>query len=190
MPTLGVDISAYKGSLDELVRRWSREALTEEMAALAQYILRRSIEAPIPSGYTRQLEESGHVDKQPDQGVVYFGYNRRYAAFQDSGHLPGVSQRIVTPNPPKKWLYIPLNRAGARHTLGANPKDEGLVRGRDYILAKRVVIPVKAYGSPVGPNKYFSQTFKDHVDWFWKQLGASLQKDLAGVGVKFKAGRR
>ena len=94
----------------------------------------------------------------------------------------------MVPNPPKKWVFVPLNRAGAKHTVGANPETEGLVRGRDYVLVRKVVIPVKGYGSPIGPNKYFSRTFKDHIDWFWAQLGASFQTTLKEVGAKYTKG--
>lgn len=180
-----VDITAYAKSLEVLIERWTLPVITDEMAALAQIILRHAIESPIPSD-TRQLEESGQVEKDPQKGTVVFGFNRIYAAFQDSGHLPGATERVVTPNPPKKFLFIPLTQKGRRHTVGANPKDEGLVRGEDYILAKKAVIPIKAYGSALGPNRYFSRTFETHVDWFFEQLGASLEADLTFVGSKFK----
>ncbi len=180
-----IDITAYTKSLEALIERWTLPVITEEMAVLAQVILNRAIESPIPSD-TRQLEESGQIDKDPKKGSITFGFNRLYAAFQDGGHLPGVSERIIKPRPPKKFLYIPLNEAGKRHTLGANPKDEGLVRGRDYYLTKQVTIKMKPYGSELGPNRYFSKTFEDHIDWFFEQLGESLQADLKFVGAKFK----
>lgn len=184
MPSPVIDISAYAKSLADLIEEWTLPVITDEMAVLAEYILSAAIDSPIPSD-TRWLEQSGLVEKDPSRGEITFGFNVVYAAFQDSGHFVG-TERIIKPHPPKKFVFVPLNQAGRKHSTGANPKDEGLTRGVDYILKKEVRVPIKAYGSIRGPNKYFSRTFEDHVDWFFDQLGASLGADLKAIGAKHK----
>ena len=62
----------------------------------------------------------------------------KYALFQDRG--------FTTSGP----NYIPLSRKGTRkHATGANPATEGLMRGRDYFIAKRgVTVPSRPFLLP------------------------------------------
>jgi hypothetical protein len=45
------------------------------------------------------------------------------------------------------------------------------------VLASRVVINKKAYGSRKGPNAYFSETLKRRRDWFFRTLAKELERD-------------
>ena len=62
-----------------------------------------------------------------------------HAAYQDKG---------FSTNPPK-GNFIPLTKKGARHATGANPKDEGMKRGKDYFMARRgVTVPARPFLLP------------------------------------------
>ena len=87
----------------------------------------------------------------------------------------------------KKILYIPISTKGRLHRRGNNPLDEGLERGKDFILAPRAVIPVKPYGSAVGPNHFFSETVSRNVDFMFEAITDRAEKRL---GKRFKRSKK
>jgi len=168
--------------LKKLKVRWSKESLTEELEEIAEILLSRAIESPIPTD-TGDLAGSGATERDPRRGEVRFGFNKVYAAFQDAD---GKSEQVIVPKR-KKFLYVPLTQKGKKHRAGLNPKDEGLVRGKDFILTKRVVVKTKPYGSEVGPNMYFSQTMRDNTEFVFEEIARRMTnraRKAAGGGLK------
>lgn len=156
----------------KLTKVFGSDAVVKDLDLIAEELLRRSIDSPIPSDQ-RNLANSAatFVDKRRKE--VSFGFNRSYAAFQDA---PGRTTPYIIRPKRKKILYIPLTQKGRLHRRGNNPKDEGLVRGKDYFLAKKVTIKIKAYGSAKGPNHYFSQTLEENTDFALKALALRLER--------------
>lgn len=188
--TIEASTKQLEKGLKELERQFRTEDILDEMEVIGQELIKRSINAPIPSD-TRLLANSGDTVIDRNRKSVTFGFNQVYAAFQDA---PGRTKPYIIRPKRKKWIYVPVSQAGRRHRLGANPRNEGLVfggfidrtKGRgvnrggdaDYILAKEVVVPVKRYGSEVGPNHYFSGTLSRNVDFALEALAARLTRRL------------
>lgn len=196
--TVSVDTKKLEAGLKKLTKTFSPEVVLDEMELVAEALLKKAIDSPIPSD-TRFLANSATSIVEKNRKAVVFGFNRVYAAFQDA---PGRSSPYIIKPRKKKWLYVPLTQAGRRHRLGANPQSEGLtfggfVRrvkgtgggggggGADYILAKEVVVPIKPYGSAIGPNHYFSETLKRNVNWSLEAISKRLEGRL---GKDFKKG--
>ena len=182
-----VDVRAFEKSLRALAREWDAPALAEEGKFLSMQMIKFAKNAPIPRG--RYAEGGGLAGSdvvevrsvQKGKGVsLRFGFNRIYAAFQDAGDRSG--SITILPRR-KKALFIPLSAAARKHVYGANPTDEGLKWGIDYVLAKKAVIPIKGYGSPVGPNRFFSGTLKAKSKWFIEELGRLLG-ERAGKAIR------
>jgi hypothetical protein len=187
-----VDTKKLENGMKKLQKAFGPDVVLREMGLIAEAILKKSIDSPIPSD-TRFLANSATSVVEKNRKAVVFGFNRAYAAFQDA---PGRSAPHVIKPRKKKWLYVPITQAGRRHRLGANPKNEGLIFGgfvrrvkgtgggsggrdrADYILAKEVVIPIKSYGSAIGPNHYFSETVKRNVNWSLEALSKRIKARL------------
>lgn len=69
----------------------------------------------------------------------------------------------------KKANYIPLTKKGRReHAKGANPENEGLVRGKDYFIARRgVTVPARPFLVP--------------TDKEWAGIGRTIRLGLSKV---------
>jgi len=157
---ISIDDKDLREGLHTMFRQLSPEVVVDDVELVAEELIRRAIDSPIPSD-RRFLANSDVVVKRKDH--VTFGFNRIYAAFQDA---PGRSTPYTIRPRTKKILYVPISPRGSRlHRRGNNPRDEGLVRGEDYVLMPRVVIPIKSYGSAVGPNHYFSETLKRNQEF-------------------------
>ncbi len=168
-----VDIAGFEKGILQLVKAMGDKAgVTKDLDLLAEEILRRAIDSPIPSD-DRQLANSASTFPEPNKTRVVFGFNRVYAAFQDA---PGRTNAYIVRPRLKKILYIPISRKGRFHRRGLNPKNEGLVRGRDFVLAKKAVIPIKPYGSTTGPNHYFSQTIAKNKEFIFKQTALIVER--------------
>lgn len=180
--TVGIEDEDLQKGFIALGRELSSEVTIEDSELVAHELIRRAIDSPIPSD-TRALANSAAVVR--GRGEVRFGFNRRYAAFQDS---PGRSSPWIIVPRVKKILYIPISSKGRRlHRRGNNPADEGLERGKDYVLRPRVVIPIKPYGSAIGPNHYFSETLRRNQDFIFESLS---EKAESRIGKKFKASKK
>jgi len=184
-------IISFRPGVDRLQKILGEDTLAD-MELVAEALLKKSIDSPIPSD-TRALANSATSNVVKSRNTVIFGFNRVYAAFQDA---PGRTTPWVIKPRRKLWLFVPLTQAGRKHRLGANPKNEGLVfggffkrvggkKGRrngnipaDYILAKQVIVPIKPYGSPIGPNHYFSETLKRNGDWALERLSKMISRRL------------
>lgn len=167
-----VDTRPLEKGIRKLQKVYSDEAIVDELELVADELIRRAIDSPIPSDQ-RNLANSATVNRRVKQKEVIFGFNRQYAAFQDA---PGRTSPYVVRPKRKKILYIPISQKGRLHREGNNPRLEGLERGKDYVLARKVTIPIKPYGSAVGPNHYFSETLKKNTDFALRALALRLQK--------------
>lgn len=164
-----------RAGLKELSRSFSPEFLVDDVELVAEEVLRRAIDSPIPSD-TRGLANTATTVKRKDE--VRFGFNKVYAHFQDA--LNRTQPWIIVPRV-KKILYIPISTKGRLHRHGNNPIDEGLERGKDFVLAPRAVIPIKPYGSAIGPNQYFSETVKRNVTFMFFAISSRAEKRLGRV---------
>ncbi len=163
--TATVDGESFRTGFLDASRILSTPVMIDDVELVADEILRRAITSPIPSD-VRDLARSADSIKRKDH--VTFGFNTRYAAFQDA---PGRSLPYTIVPRLKKVLYVPITRKGRTlHRRGNNPLDEGLEKGVDYFLTQKVVIPIKPYGSAIGPNHYFSETLKRNVDFVFDTL--------------------
>ena len=169
---LTIDNAAFDRMIKQAAERFGVERATRKAHVLAQQLIEFAVESPVPVGYTGELQDSGVVESDARRGEVKFGFNKIYAAFQDQPNRYGAVE--IRPRV-KKMLYIPLNRKGAlTHAYGRNPREEGLVYGVDYVLRKKVRIPIKSYGSELGPNHYFSETISRRAQWFLNELAKAL----------------
>ncbi len=163
---INIKTEEFTKKLRSLQSIWGLKALTKEAAIIAQELITKTIEAPIPTD-TGDLTGSGAVESDLGAGKVRFGFNKVYANFQDGD---GRSVQVIRPKR-KKVLYVPLTDKGRRrHRVGRNPRTEGLVFGEDYTLKKSVRVSIKPYGSPIGPNQYFTGTLSRNRDFFFEQL--------------------
>ena len=180
--TVDIDDSSFRQGFRVLSKELSSEVTSGDAVLTAEEIIRRSIDSPIPSEL-RALANSAVVIKTREK--VTFGFNSRYAFFQDS---PGRSVPWIIVPRVKKVLYIPISPKGRRlHRRGNNPDDEGLERGVDYVLRSKVVIPIKPYGSAIGPNHFFSETIRRNVDFIFESISDSAGRRLA---KKFKSSKK
>lgn len=175
MATKDVDTGAVEAALLRAAERLSQPALTRLAVPIAHQMIEFAVDSPIPRA-SGLLADSSVVDAQPDRGVVEFGFNEVYAAFQDQ---PGKTGFVVVRPRVKKALYIPISRKGEKHRAGANPRTEGLEWGVDYVLRKEVKIPIKPYGSEKGPNHYLSETVRRKTKWFYETLARDVERSLA-----------
>lgn len=163
--------SLEKG-IKKLQKVFTDDSIVDEVRLVAAELLRRAIDSPIPSDM-RMLANSDTINVNVKKKQVTFGFNREYAAFQDA---PGRSAPYVITPKRKKALFVPLNQKGRQHREGNNPNLENLEWGKDYVLAKKVVIPIKPYGSATGPNHYFSETIKRNTNFALEALTLRLRK--------------
>jgi len=177
-----IEDESIKEGMRVLSRGLSPEVTVDDMELVAEEIIRRAIDSPIPSD-TRALAHSAVVVAGKEK--VTFGFSKIYAAFQDA---PGqVAPHVIVPRV-KKILYIPISVRGRRnHRYGNNPKDEGLVRGVDYVLSPRVTIPIKAYSLAIGPNHYFSETIKRNTEFIFEAISDRTARRL---GKRFPASKK
>ena len=192
-----VDTSEFERKLRRLANRFGSKEVLNDLELIAQDLLKKAVDSPIPRD-VGTLAASGLVVKDTSRNRITFGFNRIYAAFQDAPNRRG--QYTLRPKF-KRWLYVPISQAGRRHRTGVNPESEGLIFGgfvrrvgggnrssnpaarggggaADYILAKEVVIPIRPYGSALGPNHYFSETIKRNRNKVLKDLGLRLSRRL------------
>ncbi len=170
-----IDNKKFKEDIKRLQKKWGTESLTKEAASIAEQLIAITIESPVPTD-TGELAGSAAVETDLGAGKVRFGFNKVYANFQDGD---GRSVQFIRPKR-KKFLYVPITEKGRRrHRLGRNPKDEGLVFNLDYTLRKEVQVKTKPYGSPIGPNQYFTETLSRNGDFFFEQLIIGMDR-LAG----------
>ncbi|UCG53553.1 MAG: hypothetical protein JSW58_08345 [Candidatus Latescibacterota bacterium] len=172
-----VDTSKFSKRLSKLAKKLTdKTGVLDDMEFLADELLARAENSPVPSD-TRELARSAATVRNDDRKEVVFGFNKVYAAFQDQPEKK--SGTIVIKPRRKKILYIPLTSKGRRyHMYGRDPNLEGLVYGRDYILLKEVRIPIKAYGSELGPNHYFSETIKRNINFVFETLAKMIGRRL------------
>lgn len=177
--TAVIDLKGLRSRFSAIRERITPDAVMAQLRALGQAILTDAVNSPSPVD-SGELMRSAVVE-QTSVNEITIGFNKEYAAFQDQGSKTGIA--TVRPKR-KKWLFIPLTaRAEKDHRPGGNPKEEGLIFGgfcntvgpagaakgppdADYVLAKKALIKIKPYGSDLGPNHYFSQTWK-----LWVQRG-------------------
>lgn len=178
MPQTEIDMSDFEKKLKELAKKFGGRALLNELEFIADELLGRAIDSPIPSD-TRQLELSATVQMNASKKEALFGFNKVYAAFQDQ---PGRSGQVVIKPRRKRVLYVPISQKGRKHRLGNRPQDEGLNWGVDYVLKKEVRIRIKPYGSALGPNHYFSETLKRNINWALEALAKRLARLMGGSG--------
>lgn len=162
---INIDTKAFTKDLRRFQSIWGIKTLTKEAAAIAHELIAKTVEnAPSDTG---ELRGSGDVESNLTKGIVRFGFNKVYANFQDGD---GRSIQVIRKKR-KKALYIPITQKGRRgHRLGRNPKNEGLVFNVDYTLKNEVQVSTKPYGSPIGPNQYFTGTLSRNRDFFFEQL--------------------
>ena len=173
-----LDSKDFVEGFEILGKQLSPETSLDDLEFVAHELIRRAIDSPIPSD-TRMLANSAAVVK--GRAGVTFGFNRRYAFFQDSARRK--RPWIIVPRV-KRILYIPITTKGRRlHRYGNNPADEGLEFGVDYVLRPRVTIKIKPYGSAIGPNHYFSGTIQKNKRFTFQAISKLTGKR---VGRKFK----
>jgi len=173
--SIELDMKEWNEGIKKLSKQFTGEAITFEMEVVANQVLKKAIDSPIPSGL-RMLELSATTVRNNSKLEVAFGFSKSYAAFQDQ---PGKSGSIQIKPRVKKALYIPLTRAGESHRYGLNPVTaEGLKPGVDFIIRRKALIRIKPYGSALGPNHYFSETLKRNVNFMLEALTKRLQQKL------------
>lgn len=168
----------WEQGLKKLRQVYSDANILKVGERLCWKLIRKAIVSPVPQD-EGTLRNSATVQPYPSQKRVDFGFNTIYAAFQDQ---PLKQRGIVTVTPVrKKCIYIPLTRAGKKnHYPGNNPQDEGLIPEVDYVLRRWAEIPIKPYGHYLGPNHYFSKTFRDaQQGWFLRELAETLGKQAS-----------
>jgi hypothetical protein len=174
--TVGSDGRELELFLKELEKEWSAQKLLKELERIGQILLSRAVEAPVP---TDRGKLAGSTKSETNKGKkeVTIGFNKVYAAFQDGGKK---AEQVIKPRK-KKFLFLPISKKGRKHVTGRNPRSEGLKQGVDYLLVKKVTVKTKAYGNPVGPNKYFSETLRQNKEFFFKEIARrmSLKADKA-----------
>ncbi len=169
----------FRKGLEKLVASVTKsEKLLIDMDLVANEVLTRAIQSPVPRD-TADLERSASTSVDTKKREVIFGFNKVYAAFQDA---PNKSGSIVIRPKKKKFLFIPLTKKARLHRIGNNPENEGLKRGVDYVLSKKAVIPIKPYGSEIGPNHYFSETLAKNVTFIFKSLAEKIRIRFEGEG--------
>lgn len=141
-----------------------------EMELIANEVLNRAIESPVPRD-TSDLERSATTVIDKSKKEVVFGFNKVYAAFQDA---PGRTAPYIIRPVRKKALFIPLTKRARLHRAGNDPAREGLQRDVDFVIRKQVTIPIKPYGSELGPNHYFSETLKRNVNFILESLATRI----------------
>ncbi len=163
---INIKTEEFTKKLRELQSIWGLKALTKEAAIIAQELITKAVEAPVPTD-TGELAGTGAVESNLGSGIVRFGFNKVYANFQD-----GDGRRVqVIRKKRKKALYVPLTEKGRRrHRLGRNPRTEGLKFNVDFTLKREVRVTTKPYGTPIGPNQYFTGTLSRNRDFFFEQL--------------------
>jgi hypothetical protein len=183
-----VDIQAFERSMKALGKATTPRETKTLAWKWADGVITDAVQSPVPRGGTGDLGASGVVQDQGKQ--LAFGFNKSYAQFQDKPD--GVFRGFKTILPKvKRILYIPLTSAGRRkHQYGANPEEEGLVKDRDYILRPRARIPMKRYGSHLGPNLYFSETLRRKFARFEEDLATLLTANLEDIAARFRARKR
>lgn len=174
-----VNLTQFEKGLRELAQKFGRDTVLPDLELVAEEFLNRVIDAPIPSDMRRLANSSAVVREGPAK--VVFGFNSVYAAFQDQ---PTRSGGVVTVRPRRKRiLYVPLNQRGKLlHRRGMNPATEGLVWGKDYVLKREVKIPIKPYGSEIGPNHYFSGTLKREAGDMLEALARLVKRRMGAEG--------
>lgn len=173
-----VDTSDFNRGLDRLRKSFSVEEVMSATRLVCEQILAESVDAPVP--VNNGMLKGSATCQQTGPTEYSFGFNQVYAEFQDQPDRTG--EVVVRPGPSKKFLYIPLTDRGEKdHYYGNNPKDEGLERGVDYVLAKEAHIKIKAYGSDKGPNHYFSGT--------WKRWTVEKVERAIGMVLRARFGR-
>lgn len=162
---INIKTEEYTKRLRTLQSIWGLKALTKEAEVIAEQLISKAIDV-IPSD-VGELAGSGAVESNLSTGIVRFGFNKVYANFQDGD---GRSTQVIRKKR-KRALYIPITEKGRRqHRLGRNPKNEGLEFLIDYTLKQSVRVSTKPYGSPIGPNQYFTGTLSRNREFFFEQL--------------------
>lgn len=176
-----VDTRSFEAGIKRLGKLFSKESVVQELELVADELINLAKDSPIPMDTPEGgLASSDTVNVYRNKGEVEFGFNKPHAAFQDQ---PGRSGTVIVRPRVKKILFIPLTRKAKRtHQRGRNPNDEGLIRGKDYVLARIAKIPIKAYGSELGPNHYFSETLRRNKDWALETLATLLEEKLRRDG--------
>ncbi len=108
--SINIKTSEFKGLLTGLKATWGIKALTKEAAAVAEELIVKAIESPVPTD-TGELAGSGVVESNASAGTVRLGFNKVYAAFQDS---PVKNVQTISPKR-KKALFIPISARGRKH---------------------------------------------------------------------------
>ncbi len=106
---INIDTKKVTNELRRLQTRWGIKSLTKEAEVIAEQLISKTIEAPVPRD-TGDLAGSGTVESNLTEGKVRFGFNKVYANFQDGD---GRSIQVIR-RKRKKALYIPLTDKGRR----------------------------------------------------------------------------
>ena len=106
---INIDAKKFKDDLRRLQKKWGLRSLTKEAAGIAEELITKAIDSPVPSD-TGGLSGSGSVESNFDSGKVQFGFTKIYANFQDGD---GRSVQVIK-RKRKKALYIPLTEKGRR----------------------------------------------------------------------------
>jgi hypothetical protein len=191
-----IDISSLEQGIARLRDRLGERFLVQTLDLVAEELLNLAIEViPTDQG---TLGRTGTTSVNLKKKEVIFGFNSIYAAFQDAPGKKSGDKHIVKPVN-KDWLFIPLTEKARRvHRPGNDPNNEGLLFGgfasqvgpgpggprperdnSDYVLAKKAIIPIKAYGSNVGPNNYFSGTLSRNKDFALSAIARGIRTRLS-----------
>lgn len=175
-----VNTKSFERKFRKMIRGLSPKGAERGVYLTCRHLLNVAIRSPIPSD-TRALANSDAINIRisgQTKLIATFGFNKAYAAFQDQ---PGKSGIVEVRPVRKKMLYVPISQRGRLHRLGNNPRNEGLVYGEDYVLKKVVRISIKPYGSPKGPNHYFSETLKRQTDDTFQRIARIVTDRLRRV---------
>ncbi len=104
------DLKDWRRLMKDTRQRWSKKNITKRvLVGVAHFLLNASVKAPIPN-LDGNLAASRQVEVQKSRGVVKFGFNTAYAAFQDAGKQ---TFQVVRPKR-KRALYIPISERGRK----------------------------------------------------------------------------
>lgn len=108
-----VNLSKFLRSVSQINRRFNeRTAGPTKMASTLAADWLEDAESRVPF-LDGDLKRSRRIENDDPNGVI-FGFNSRYAAFQDS--LDGSNQMVIRPKR-KKLLYVPLTPRGRKGHL-------------------------------------------------------------------------
>lgn len=171
-----------KRLINQIERMTATRTTTDNLLRFAsEYILTAArIKAPVNYGELRDSELVQPVSVSEDGGVYRFGFSKNYAWVMDKGF-----KKSVIRAKPGKALYIPITRRGVRtgglrrgglRNLSESRNSGGAVLDRDFVLRKSMrTPPLRPYGNPRGPNRYFSGTIR--------KLTRDKRKLLGDIGV-------